>query len=95
MSTDIYRIIDANRNRIGEGLRFLEDVARFILNDRNVSEQFKSMRHIIVEGFHVINADLLSERDAEGDIGAGIDISHQQRDLPARPRFKSTDSTHE
>jgi thiamine-phosphate pyrophosphorylase len=83
MSTNMYRIIDANRNRIGEGLRFLEDVARFILNDRNVSEQFKSIRHTIVEGFHVINADLLSERDAEGDIGATIDISHQQRDLPS------------
>jgi thiamine-phosphate pyrophosphorylase len=39
------------------------------------------MRHMVVEGFHSINADLLSERDAEGDIGAGIDISHQQDDL--------------
>lgn len=83
MSTDIYRIIDANRNRIGEGLRFLEDVARFILNDKNTSEQFKSMRHTILEGFHTINADLISERDAEGDIGAGIDIAHRQRDLPS------------
>ena len=83
MSTHIYRIIDANRNRIGEGLRFLEDVARFILNDKNTSEQFKSIRHTIVEGFHTINADLISERDAEGDIGAGIDIAHQQRDLPS------------
>jgi thiamine-phosphate pyrophosphorylase len=83
MSTHIYRIIDANRNRIGEGLRFLEDIARFILNDKNASEQFKSIRHTIVEGFHTINADLFSERDAEGDIGAGIDIAHQQRDLPS------------
>ena len=83
MSTHIYRIIDANRNRIGEGLRFLEDIARFILNDKNTSEQLKSIRHTIVEGFHTIDADLISERDAEGDIGAGFDIAQQQRDLPS------------
>ncbi|MEJ2738868.1 MAG: thiamine phosphate synthase, partial [Dehalococcoidia bacterium] len=83
MSTHIYRIIDANRNRIGEGLRFLEDIARFILNDKNTSEQLKSIRHTIVEGFHTINADLISERDAEGDIGAGFDIAQQERDLPS------------
>ncbi|GAI46473.1 unnamed protein product, partial [marine sediment metagenome] len=27
------RIIDANLNRIGEGLRLLEDLARLLLND--------------------------------------------------------------
>ena len=30
---DMLRIIDANLNRIGEGLRFLEEMARLMLND--------------------------------------------------------------
>ncbi len=34
------RIIDANLNRIGEGLRFLEDLARLLLNDTLPSALF-------------------------------------------------------
>ena len=71
MSTHIYRIIDANRNRIGEGLRFLEDVARFILDDGDISEQLKSMRHTIVEGFHTINADLIADARWLGQVLLG------------------------
>ena len=32
------RLIDANLNRFSEGLRLLEDVARFLLNDAALSE---------------------------------------------------------
>ncbi len=32
------RILDVNLNRIGEGLRLLEDITRFILNDPELSE---------------------------------------------------------
>ncbi|MFQ5925353.1 MAG: thiamine phosphate synthase, partial [Dehalococcoidia bacterium] len=39
------RLIDANLNRISEGLRLLEDVARFLVNDAALSEQLKSLRH--------------------------------------------------
>ena len=39
------RIVDANLNRIGEGLRLIEDITRFILNDSDISEQLKAMRH--------------------------------------------------
>ncbi len=43
------RIIDANLNRIGEGLRLLEDLARLLLNDSTLTQQLKTMRHEILE----------------------------------------------
>jgi thiamine-phosphate pyrophosphorylase len=83
LSRQIYRIIDANRNRIGEGFRFLEDIARFMLDDGITSEQLKNLRHDIVEGMQTINVELISERDAEGDTGAGIDTANKDRTLPS------------
>ncbi len=83
MSRQIYRIIDANRDRIGEGLRFLEDIARFMLDDSTISEQLKSLRHDLVEGLYSLNLELISERDAENDTGAGIDTANKERTLPS------------
>jgi thiamine-phosphate pyrophosphorylase len=83
LSHQIYRIIDANRDRIGEGLRFLEDIARFMLDDNAMSEQLKSIRHDLVEGLNSINMELISERDAEDDTGAGIDTTNKERTLPS------------
>lgn len=44
---DILRVIDANLNRIKEGLRVCEDVSRFILDDRGATRQYKAVRHKI------------------------------------------------
>ena len=41
----IYRIIDANANRLKEGLRVCEEVSRFILNDNRLTRGLKSIRH--------------------------------------------------
>ena len=76
------RIIDANCNRIGEGLRFLEDIARFMLDDATLSQQLKAMRHSLVKSLNKFGAALLSERDSEADVGVGTQIS-QQPDLPS------------
>jgi len=40
-----YRAIDANINRISEGLRVLEDIARFCYNDSPVQQSLKELRH--------------------------------------------------
>ena len=78
------RIIDASLNRIGEGLRLLEDVARLVLDDSALTQQLKTMRHEIVRGNWVFNQHLLEARDAEGDIGVNIEAQgeERQRDLP-------------
>jgi thiamine-phosphate pyrophosphorylase len=72
------RIIDANCNRIGEGLRFLEDVARFLLNDAVLSRQLKIMRHSLIKSLSKFGTALLSERNSETDVGAKTEISYQQ-----------------
>jgi thiamine-phosphate pyrophosphorylase len=76
------RILDANCNRIGEGLRFLEDVARFLLNDAALSHKLKAMRHNLVKSLSKFGAAMLSERDAEADVGLGTRLS-QRQDLPS------------
>jgi thiamine-phosphate pyrophosphorylase len=78
VSHQTLRIIDANCNRIAEGLRFLEDIARFLLNDAETTQQLKTMRHNLVKSLSRSSTAMLSERNSETDVGVGTEISHQQ-----------------
>jgi thiamine-phosphate pyrophosphorylase len=80
----ILRIIDANLNRIGEGLRALEDVARLLLNDAALTQQLKTMRHEIISGDRAFNQQLIQARDSQGDVGIAIEapVEEKQRELP-------------
>ncbi len=68
------RILDANLNRIGEGLRLLEDISRFILNDPDLSEQLKSLRHELLPRDRGLQEKLLSARRADEDVGAYLEV---------------------
>ncbi|MEE9401124.1 MAG: thiamine phosphate synthase, partial [Dehalococcoidia bacterium] len=59
------RILDANLNRIGEGLRLLEDISRFTLNDSDLSEQLKALRHELLPKERSFQAKLINARQAE------------------------------
>ena len=72
------RLIDANLNRISEGLRLLEDVARFILNDTPISAELKSLRHEL-SGDWSLKKALLSARDAAGDVGSFAEVTGEGR----------------
>ena len=61
-------MIDANVNRAAEGLRVLEDIARFHLNNSILSEACKQYRHNIRHAFQ----NCILHRDARGDVGATI-----------------------
>jgi len=74
----ILRIIDANCNRISEGLRFLEDIARFLLDDAALSQKLKTMRHNLVTSLSQFGTSLISQRNAKTDVGAGRVIKHSQ-----------------
>ena len=78
------RIIDANLNRIGEGLRLLEDIARLLLNDAELTGQLKTMRHQILESDLSFQQHLIQSRNSEGDVGIDIEVpgGEKQRDLP-------------
>ena len=65
------RIIDANLNRVKEGLRVCEEVTRFILDDHKFTAQFKQIRHKINSlGSKLCPpAKLLKQRRALKDVG--------------------------
>jgi len=78
------RIIDASLNRIGEGLRLLEDIARLLLNDRALTEQIKTMRHELVRSDQSFQQQLLQARNSESDVGINIEVpgEEKERELP-------------
>jgi len=80
----VFRIIDASMNRIGEGLRLLEDVARLLMGDAGLTEQLKVMRHELIRVEGPLHQQLLESRDSVGDVGVDIDVpgEDKQRDLP-------------
>jgi len=84
ISKQTLRIIDVNLNRIGEGLRLLEDAARLLLNDTSLTQQLKDMRHKMVVSDFSFQQQLLQSRNAEGDVGINIEVSEEekQKDLP-------------
>ena len=81
MQQQILRIIDANVNRISEGLRVLEDIARFVVEDEELSRQFKTVRHQLNSLVEEIGPHIIETRDAPGDVGANFDVIHEHRDL--------------
>ena len=85
MSRQRLRIIDANLNRAGEGLHLLEDLARLILDDANLTQQLKTIRHEILRGNWSFNQQLIQSRNSEGDVGIDIEApgEEKQRELPA------------
>jgi len=80
-STPTYqlRIIDANLNRIGEGLRVLEELARLSLNNRELTQQLKNLRHNVLHVDSESQQQLIGARDAVADIGVGMEAPGQEK----------------
>jgi len=73
MDTSVARIIDANFNRAGEALRVMEDYARFVLDDAQLTSRLKQIRHDLTAALAGLPADqLLAARDTPGDTGTTI-----------------------
>lgn len=72
MNNRILRTIDANANRLTEGLRVCEDIARFVLLDAAKTRKFKSLRHeasSVFKRFYNDEKLLVKFRNSEEDIG--------------------------
>jgi thiamine-phosphate pyrophosphorylase len=63
------RIIDANLDRLSEGLRVLEDIARFMLEDICITEKLRRMRHELIVIDPALKIGLLAARDSATDVG--------------------------
>ncbi len=83
MTPEIYRIIDANCNRAREGLRVGEEVSRLLLNDQDLTCQFRKTRHNlkrILENLpRQIKDRLLEERNSLADVGLLIRTKGKKR----------------
>jgi thiamine-phosphate pyrophosphorylase len=76
-SDDQFRIVDANINRLGEGLRVLEEFARMTLNDTVLTQKLKDMRHRAVINDVELYKKLVKSRDAAGDVGSSMEASDE------------------
>lgn len=68
--TKLLRLIDANVDRTREGLRVLEDMARFLLDDASLAEALKELRHEVAGAVGASYQQLLSVRQAAEDVSA-------------------------
>lgn len=69
------RLVDASANRAREALRVLEDLARFALDDADLTERLKRLRHALraeLAALPLRPLDLLDARDTPGDVGTAI-----------------------
>jgi thiamine-phosphate pyrophosphorylase len=65
LSPDLFRVIDANLNRLKEGIRVIEDVARYLQNDKATASRLKTLRH---QSRIDDLKNLLASRDSENDV---------------------------
>ncbi|MCH1440036.1 MAG: thiamine phosphate synthase [Rubripirellula sp.] len=80
----VYRILDASANRAGEGLRTMEEIARFVLDDSKLTSEFKSQRHGLAVALKPIpRVSLLRSRNTSEDVGTEITAAgeYQRADL--------------
>lgn len=85
--TNLKRIIDANLNRAAEAVRILEEIARFLLDDKDLSEKLKNVRHKINAIQEANYGEYLNARDTENDVG--IDIKNNTERINIENIFKA------
>lgn len=84
------RIIDANINRATEAARALEEIARFYLDDKELTEKLKNLRHFVSSFFEPMYDDAVSSRDTLNDVGTGIlNPTKERRSINLENVFKS------
>jgi thiamine-phosphate pyrophosphorylase len=74
---DVQRLIDANLNRLREGLRVLEDVSRYIYDAKEFTMELKEIRHSLQK---VYSIDRVRFRDIINDVSKETTESELKRD---------------
>lgn len=59
------RLIDANLNRLKEGIRVVEDIFRYNYDNKEIALKLKSLRHLCRVDNYI---ELLSTRDVNNDV---------------------------
>jgi thiamine-phosphate pyrophosphorylase len=76
----ILRVIDANFNRSKEGLRVVEDVFRFVLENESLRKKARRIRHQL-NGLcrSATLKKAIKQRDARNDLGKAADALEMKR----------------
>ena len=82
------RLLDANINRAAEGLRVVEDIARFQYDNQKLSAAIRSLRHRVRDLFKGREHALLAARNASADVGQTT--SQQETGSDQRTGIKDT-----
>jgi thiamine-phosphate pyrophosphorylase len=77
LSPELYRVIDANLNRLKEGIRVVEDILRYRDNNKELSHRLKQLRH---KAKIKNTLELLKERDSVNDVLRSTVKSELNRD---------------
>ncbi len=76
-SEKLFRLIDANLNRLREGIRVVEDCQRYIFDNSTLTKKLKSIRHKArVDNYK----EFLKHRDIIGDVAKSSTESEKYRD---------------
>ena len=69
----LLRVIDAAANRGREGLRAVEDYARFVLDDPHLTERLKRLRHELTSALSIVPLnERLATRETQADVGTSL-----------------------
>ncbi len=76
MTKENLRLLDANLNRLREGIRVVEDIYRYIFNNKDISSRLKTLRH---NSRIDLYDKLLQSRDIKNDVLKQSTSSEQNR----------------
>lgn len=62
---ELLRVVDANLNRLKEGIRVIEDIARYSYNNKVIASKLKTLRH---HGNIDDTTTLLHSRESHNDV---------------------------
>ncbi|MCE9591685.1 MAG: thiamine phosphate synthase [Planctomycetes bacterium] len=75
---NVLRIIDANANRAREALRVMEEAARFVLDDAELTEGIKRLRHDLAAAMLMVEG-MEENRDTPGDVGTTVKTEREAK----------------
>lgn len=65
LTPELFRVCDANLNRLKEGIRVIEDIMRYRDNNKIISKKLKTLRHLArIDEYE----ELLRNRDSINDV---------------------------
>lgn len=83
MNKELFQVIDANLNRTREALRVCEDIARFVIIDKNIARSLKLTRHSVTKALlnskKISLKELIYTRDTKKDVLKFVDFKKHKK----------------